>query len=86
MYNLIVKIFSIFQGWVFMPVFHNLRLVSSYEYLELRFNPTVKILCSSVYTLSMMPYIAIVVYTPALALETVLGLNVDLREALEIQS
>ena len=68
-----------------MPVFHNLQLVSSYEYLELRFNSTVKILCSSVYTLSMMPYIAIVVYTPALALETVLGLNVDIREALEIQ-
>ena len=37
-----------------------------------------KLLCGSFYSLSMILYIAIVVYTPALALEQVLGLNVDL--------
>ena len=64
-------------GWVYMPVFHNLQLVSSYEYLELRFNYSVKMMCSGVYTISMMLYLSIVVYTPALALQTVVGLNVD---------
>ena len=64
-------------GWLYMPVFHNLKLISSYEYLELRFNHSVRIMCSSVYTVSMMLYLSIVVYTPALALETVVGLDVD---------
>ena len=64
-------------GWLYMPVFHNLKLISSYEYLELRFNSSVRIMCSSVYTVSMMLYLSIVVYTPALALETVVGLDVD---------
>ena len=68
---------ALLTGWVFIPTFHNLRLQSSYQYLELRFGPGVKIVCGSVYALSMMLYIAIVVYTPALALETVMGLNVD---------
>ena len=34
-------------------------------------------LCSGVYTISMMLYLSIVVYTPALALQTVVGLDVD---------
>ena len=49
------------------------------RYLEMRFNSTVKIVCGCVYTLSMMVYMSIVVYTPALALEIVVGLDVDLR-------
>ena len=48
------------------------------RYLELRFNSVVKVICGCVYTISMMVYMAIVVYTPALALETVVGLDVDL--------
>ena len=48
------------------------------RYLELRFNSMVKIVCGCVYTLSMMVYMSIVVYTPALALETVVGLDVNL--------
>ena len=45
---------------------------------NLRFGSHVKMICGSVFALSMMLYIAIVVYTPALALEQVVGLNVDL--------
>ena len=45
---------------------------------NLRFGQHVKMICGGVFALSMMLYIAIVVYTPALALEQVVGLNVDL--------
>ena len=76
---LALPVLCLVTGWVYMPVFHNLQLVSSYEYLELRFNHSVKIMCSGVYTVSMMLYLSIVVYTPALALEIVVGLDVDLR-------
>ena len=74
---LVFPILCLLVGWVYMPVFHNLQLVSSYEYLELRFNHSVKMMCSGVYTISMMLYLSIVVYTPALALQTVVGLDVD---------
>lgn len=74
---LVFPVLCFLVGRVYMPVFHNLQLVSSYEYLELRFNSSVKMMCSSVYTVSMMLYLSIVVYTPALALQTVVGLDVD---------
>ena len=74
---LMTPVIAVVTGWIYLPTFHNLQLQSSFEYLHLRFGPTLKFLCGSVYALSMMLYIAIVVYMPALALETVIGLNVD---------
>ena len=71
-------LFIMIASWIYIPTFHRLQLQSSYQYLELRFSRPVKVLCGSVYSLSMMLYIAIVVYTPALALEQVVGLNVDM--------
>merc|ERR1711892_1112352 len=64
-------------GEVYLPVFHSLQLQSSYQYLALRFNHTVKVICGGFYSFAMLFYIAVVVYTPALALEQILGLNVD---------
>ena len=74
----LTPLFIFIAGWVYIPTFHRLQLQSSYQYLELRFSRPVKVLCGSVYSLSMMLYIAIVVYTPALALEQVVGLDVDM--------
>jgi len=75
---LLTPIVCLLTGWVYLPTFHNLQLHSSYQYLELRFSPLVKGICGSVFTFSLIIYIAIVVYMPALALEQVVGLNVDL--------
>lgn len=43
-----------------------------------RFSPLVKGICGGLFTFSLLIYVAIVVYMPALALEQVVGLDVDL--------
>lgn len=64
--------------WVFIPVFHKQQVPSCHMYLELRFNHTVKLLTASLATATLIFFIAIVVYLPALALEQVAGINVDI--------
>ncbi|KAK3933297.1 Sodium-coupled monocarboxylate transporter 1 [Frankliniella fusca] len=59
----------------YVPVFMTLRLTSSYEYLEMRFNWTARLLASGLYVLQMVLYTSVAVYAPALALSHVTGLN-----------
>ena len=56
---------------IFLPVYDKLDITTSYEYLELRFHKSVRILASACFTLQMVLYMAIVVYAPALALSQV---------------
>ncbi|XP_025836687.1 sodium-coupled monocarboxylate transporter 1 [Agrilus planipennis] len=60
----------------YLPVFMKLRLTSSYEYLEKRFNSKIRLLASGLYILQMVFYTSVAVYAPALALSHVTGLNV----------
>ena len=57
--------------YLFLPVYDDLKLTTSYEYLELRFHKSVRLLASACFTLQMVLYMAIVVYAPALALSQV---------------
>ncbi|XP_053603707.1 putative sodium-dependent multivitamin transporter isoform X2 [Plodia interpunctella] len=59
----------------YLPVFFGLQKTSTYEYLELRFGSKIRMLTSLTYTLQMLLYNGIVLYTPALVLESVTGLN-----------
>lgn len=59
-----------------MPVFYDLQLASSYEYLELRFSKNIRSLASFLYIISLMLYIPIVIYVPALAFSQVTGYSV----------
>ena len=61
--------------FIFLPVYDKLDITTSYEYLELRFHKSVRILASACFTLQMVLYMAIVVYAPALALSQVDILN-----------
>ncbi|CAH4035513.1 unnamed protein product [Pieris brassicae] len=56
-------------------VFFGLQKTSTYEYLELRFGPNIRMLTSLTYTLQMILYNGIVLYAPAIALEAVTGLD-----------
>ncbi|KAG0410613.1 hypothetical protein HPB47_012270 [Ixodes persulcatus] len=59
---------------LYMPIFYNLPIVTAYEYLELRFNRTLRIIAVILYTIQMALYLAVSLYAPALALSKVIGM------------
>ncbi|KAL3283616.1 hypothetical protein HHI36_006755 [Cryptolaemus montrouzieri] len=63
---------------VYLPVFYKLQITSSYEYLNLRFNQTVRLFGSILFLMKMLLYIPIVIYVPALAFSQVTGINLHL--------
>ncbi|KAH8247182.1 hypothetical protein KR032_012464, partial [Drosophila birchii] len=62
--------------YIFLPVFCNLQLTSTYEYFELRFNKSVRLLASAFFTGANVIWLPIVIYVPALAFNQVTGINV----------
>ncbi len=62
----------------FLPFFRRFNLNTAYQYLELRFDSTIKWLASSLFILFMITRIAVVLYLPSLALNTVTGFNIYL--------
>ncbi|XP_063925702.1 sodium-coupled monocarboxylate transporter 1-like [Zophobas morio] len=62
--------------YVYLPVFFNLQLISTYEYLERRFDNRTRLFASFLYAVSVFLYLPIVVYIPALAFSAATGLNV----------
>ncbi|CAB3225698.1 unnamed protein product [Arctia plantaginis] len=63
---------------IYLPVFYNLQITSTYEYLRLRFNQNVRLLGSIIFIIKMLLYIPIVIYVPALAFSQVTGINLHL--------
>ncbi|KAH8382222.1 hypothetical protein KR009_002452 [Drosophila setifemur] len=62
--------------YIFLPVFCNLQLTSTYEYFEMRFNKSVRLLGSTFFTGANLIWLPIVIYVPALAFNQVTGINV----------
>lgn len=63
---------------LFLPFYHRLKLTTAYEYLEHRFNLTVRLLGSLAFMLFQLGRIAIVLYLPAIALNIVTGFDIIL--------
>ncbi|KAL7016975.1 hypothetical protein ACKWTF_010212 [Chironomus riparius] len=63
---------------LFLPVFYKLQAASAYEYLECRFGKLARLSASLAYSLQMILYMGIVVYAPALALESAVGIDKEL--------
>ncbi|XP_053625814.1 sodium-coupled monocarboxylate transporter 1-like [Plodia interpunctella] len=61
---------------VYLPVFCLLKLSSSYEYLELRFNRHVRAVASILFLLDEVLFLPMVIYVPALAFNQLTGYNV----------
>ncbi|XP_076635648.1 sodium-coupled monocarboxylate transporter 2 [Colletes latitarsis] len=60
---------------IYLPVFYQLQLKSTFEYLELRFTRSVRVLASFLYTLSLLLYVPLVIYLPALAFSQATSIN-----------
>lgn len=60
---------------IFGPIYRNLGITSTYEYLEIRFSRMVRYLATIVFYIQNIAYIGIVIYAPSLALETVTGID-----------
>ncbi len=67
---------------VFIPYFRKLNITTSYEYLELRFNSAVRVICSASFILFQIGRMAVVLLLPAIALNIVSGFNIYLCIAL----
>lgn len=60
----------------YLPFFRKLKVTSAYEYLEIRFNLSSRLLASVLFSVFMVSRIAIVLFLPSLALSTVTGISV----------
>lgn len=58
----------IVAAYITVPIFHQLQITSTYEYLQLRFNNKIRLMGSILYNINTMLYLPIVIYGPALAL------------------
>ncbi|XP_055374973.1 sodium-coupled monocarboxylate transporter 1 isoform X1 [Condylostylus longicornis] len=76
---LITIIISSFISWhIFLPVFCNLQLTSTYEYFEMRFDKRIRLLGSMLFVIGTMLWLPIVIYVPALAFNQVTGINIHI--------
>lgn len=64
--------------YIYLPVFYDLQMTSIFLYLEKRFDRKVRLTASFFYALSILLYIPIVIYVPALAFNQTTGINIHL--------
>ncbi|XP_020296764.1 sodium-coupled monocarboxylate transporter 1-like isoform X2 [Pseudomyrmex gracilis] len=67
---------AVITSYVFLPVFYKLQLTSTFEYLEIRFSKSIRILSSVLFTISLFAYVPIVIYVPAIAFAQVTKISV----------
>ncbi|GAB0098634.1 hypothetical protein DMENIID0001_143970 [Sergentomyia squamirostris] len=73
--NLIMVLIT---GLIFLPVFYDLQLPSSFSYLQLRFGRKVQLLGSFIYIASTMLFVPINFYVPALVVNHITGASIGL--------
>ncbi|CAH1777782.1 unnamed protein product [Owenia fusiformis] len=56
---------------VYLPIYHDLKLTSVYEYLELRFNKSIRIIAVILYSFQILVYISISLYASSITLTQV---------------
>lgn len=62
-----MAIVPFFTVYIYLPVYFNLQITSTYEYLEMRFDSKTRSLASFIFGVSMFLYLPIVIYIPSLA-------------------
>lgn len=62
-------------GWLFVPLYHRLQLISAYEYLERRFDRRLRLAGSLLACLYMLGWMGSMLYATGVILQAVLGLS-----------
>ncbi|XP_059471470.1 sodium-coupled monocarboxylate transporter 2-like [Neocloeon triangulifer] len=65
----------VLSAYAFMPVFYKLQLFSSFEYLQMRYDNSVRLFLSVLYCLMTILYTPLIIYIPSLAFSQVSGIN-----------
>ncbi|XP_047119680.1 sodium-coupled monocarboxylate transporter 1-like [Schistocerca piceifrons] len=73
-----VLVSAIINAVAFLPVFYDLQITSTYEYLEMRFGKSVRILGSFFFIIGVICWIPLVIFMPAIALNQVTGVNLHI--------
>ncbi len=60
----------------YLPFFRRLNVTTAYEYLEMRFNYSTRLLASSLFMIFMIARMALVLFLPSLALTVVTGIDI----------
>ncbi|XP_059608151.1 sodium-coupled monocarboxylate transporter 2-like [Phlebotomus argentipes] len=60
---------------IFLPIFTELKLTSSFKYFELRFNRRVRLLASFIFLFTGLLFLPVTVYVPALTFQRVTGVD-----------
>ncbi|KRF83045.1 sodium-coupled monocarboxylate transporter 1 isoform X3 [Drosophila virilis] len=71
-----LAISGLISWYIFLPVFCNLQLTSTYEYFERRFSRRMRIFGASLFVLKAIIWLPIAVYVPALTFNQVSGIGV----------
>ncbi|KAK9688418.1 Sodium:solute symporter family [Popillia japonica] len=65
--NIGIILVCIFTAYVSIPVFYELQLTSTYEYLKMRFNSKIRTMASLLYIINIILILPVVIYAPSLA-------------------
>ncbi|GAB0101000.1 hypothetical protein DMENIID0001_171170 [Sergentomyia squamirostris] len=76
MYILTFLLMTLTVTLVFLPIFHELQLPSTFGYLNLRFGRKVQLLASMISMITASVYVAISLYVSALVLNYILGISI----------
>ncbi|XP_023176121.2 sodium-coupled monocarboxylate transporter 1 isoform X2 [Drosophila hydei] len=71
-----LAISGLISWYIFLPVFCNLQLTSTYEYFERRFSRRMRLFGASLFVLKAIVWLPIAVYVPALTFNQVSGIGV----------
>ncbi|KHJ46544.1 transporter, SSS family [Trichuris suis] len=63
-------------AFIYLPIMYPLKLISVYEYLEMRFSIVIRRMASFIFCFEMFLYISVVLYAPALALSSVTPMSI----------
>ncbi|MDE6343872.1 MAG: sodium:solute symporter, partial [Muribaculaceae bacterium] len=62
--------------FLFIPYFRKLNITTAYEYLEIRFNAAIRVICSLAFIVFQVGRMGVVLFLPAIALNVVTGIDI----------